>query len=246
MPNRKGVVFTGKEVAGARILKKLNVGPTRNVGTGFYYGKIYLRRGAFPRGKGFAQRAFFKMLPNKAKGEEEMAVRRKIEAAGVKIPKAGVVEIDGKFYLAVQPFLGQRNEVTKIIPINWGVNAESTPTFLTQLSTKKDGALIRNLATDTARIFNAGIFPTYFDFFGFYPKGNSYERVITDTEFLHENDNLVQLRSQALRIETLVHRVFLSAQKSEEATLFCKVFEENLKKSLKTKNATFWTQGILS
>ncbi|MFA5764006.1 MAG: hypothetical protein WC915_04290 [archaeon] len=56
--------------------------------------------------------------------------------------------------------------------------------FPKQLSIKEDRKLLVDLAKDLATIHNLGIACNYVDYFHFYKKGNSYDRVIVDFDKL--------------------------------------------------------------
>ncbi|MFA5764200.1 MAG: hypothetical protein WC915_05330 [archaeon] len=63
-----------------------------------------------------------------------------------------------------------------LIPVNIG----KTPKNLMLIDPKKDRKLIKNLATDFAKIVKLGYSPSVIDFWHFYKKGNTMERVIID------------------------------------------------------------------
>ena len=233
MPKRRGIVFREKDVSKAVLGRKLDLTSGRKP---VYSGKIYLKPGNFPRGKAGAQRVFLKAMiganikEERKRGRAELAIRQKLKAAGLPVLKSGLVEIKGKIYLAIESFLVKGGAESRLVPINTRKGV-GNPYFLRQLTVEKNAALIRQLGKDTATIFNQGITPKFFDFFGFYRrKDGSWARVIMDTEYLSNNRprdhnwiNLVQM------IETV-----WKAQ-SKELGLFRRTFEENLSHSLPKK-----------
>jgi hypothetical protein len=77
----------------------------------------------------------------------------------------------------------------KLIPVNIG----SVPKNLLLLNHKTDKKLIKNLANDFATIMNLGYSPSVIDFWHFYQKGNTMERIIIDFTSLRktpDNHNL--------------------------------------------------------
>lgn len=230
MPKRRGIIFTKEDVSKVVLGEKLNLTSGRKA---VYSGKIYLKPGNFPPGKAGAQRVFLKSITGttaaeqRRKGKAELAVRQKLKAAGLPVSKSGLVKINGRLYLAVESFLIKGETESKLVPIN-SKRQSSTPYFLKRLTAKKNGALIQQLAKDTATIFNQGITPEFFDFFGFYRrKDGSLTRVIMDTENLLNRKPTVHDWIMLDQEITCVWK-----QKSKEMTLFTKTFQEHLSSNL--------------
>jgi hypothetical protein len=80
----------------------------------------------------------------------------------------------------------------KLIPVNIG----NSPKNLILLNPRKDKKLIKDLATDFAKIVKLGYSPSVIDFWHFYEKGKTMERVIIDYTSLRkrprEHKSLVQ------------------------------------------------------
>ena len=204
MPKRKGIHFTEQDVSHAKIIKEVNVGKTRStylldqlrgeteadIATRFAHGKIYLKKDKFSKGKQRAQRAFFKPLlgrnaeEQRKHGERELQILEKLRNAGAKvIPKAGLVQVGGQVYMAVSPFLRTQNYRSILIPIN-SYAGQSIPAFLERLRVSRDSKLIKDLATDFSKMVNSGISTSYFDFFSFVRKGETWERFVSDSNHL--------------------------------------------------------------
>ncbi len=119
----------------------------------------------------------------------------------------------------------------KIFPINPMKN-NTDPIFLKKLLIKKDSVLIKDLAKDLATIFNLGFVPYAMDFWMFYKKGNSYDRVISDiTLFTHKNDAIHSQTPKAFFKENMRDSVFAFKENmgQREFELFYGEFLENLK-----------------
>lgn len=119
----------------------------------------------------------------------------------------------------------------KLFPIN-SKKRSSHPVFLKKLSVKNDSILIKDLAKDLATIFNLGFVPYAMDFWMFYKKGNSYDRVISDiTLFTHKNDAIHSQTPKAFFKENMRDSVFAFKENmgQREFELFYGEFLENLK-----------------
>jgi len=227
MPRRRGMAFGPEHVERVSRIKELSTGAS-NRDSRKFYGKIHFKKGAFPAGRGKAQRVFLKEYPDewqehssfgrtacltsRKRIEKELAIRQKLKVLGLPVPKAGIVgfleEKEGvksqKLFLAVEPFLRKGNKEPKIHAINTPIMkglASFMPLFLSNFKAAEDRQLIENLGKDIATMANAGIVTPYLDFFGFYRRSNGkWERVIMDTEEF--SDCNAQQRSFLARDET--------------------------------------------
>jgi hypothetical protein len=228
MPKRKSLVFSAKDIAGARIIRPVDVGRGQNTlfSNDFFSGKIYLKRENFAPGKRVAQRVFLKE-GDKSRIKGELRIRQKLKAAGLPVLKAGIVFIDGKYFMAIEPFLKKGGSETKLEPINQFGRLAGQPTFLEKITVEKNKKLIEDIAKDTAKAYNAGIYAKYFDFFGFYrKKDRQLERVIMDTELLLKAKNGKELEQH---LNGNLRDIFRAMNRNKRAlVLFTRTLEQSL------------------
>ena len=236
--------FTSKHVIRARKISPIDVGQTRSMSgikrmneelghsfsDRFWHGKIQVRTGKKGSAKQFSKRVFLKPLLGRTlesqirRGERQERIFAKMKDAGLPSLKAGVVVIEGQAFLAVEPFLRKGNMLTKLRPVN-EINGRSKPTFLAKFTVQRHSAIIKDLATDLARIANLGLSTRFFDFHGFNLRGDgSLKRVIMDVNRFNE---IPFNQSAATAIIRSISRVW--RMDSKEMQLFRKTLLANIK-----------------
>lgn len=202
MPRRRGIQLVASDISHVRILKPLPISTNRE--RSFYSGKIYLRKNALLQlwpGIHTAQRVFLKKMQSGGNSsysniteleyaKREVALRNKLKKAGLPVLPTAIVQIpEGKdqgVYLATPPFLRKGNRETRIIPVNERSGPlAGRPYFLARLKVPRDARLIRDMARETATMYNHDVYSFWFDFYGFYPrKDGTWGRLIMDTDEL--------------------------------------------------------------
>jgi len=178
---------------------------------------------------------FFKK-PVKFLGKRERVINAKraytaFKRAALPVPSFFIPRI--RYFSAPESILMENltKRFGKLFPIN-SKKRSAHPVFLKKLSIKNDSVLIKNLAKDLATIFNLGFVPYAMDFWMFYKKGNTYERVLVDlTLFTHKTDEIYSQIPKSFFKENLQNSVFAFKENmgQREFELFYGEFLENLK-----------------
>jgi hypothetical protein len=182
-----------------------------------------------------AQRVFLKPIRyhfglrvGLARAQQELKIREKLRKIGISIPKAGIVTAqvghETRYFLAISPFLLKGSKTSKLIPINDNPN-QPAPTFLAKLDPLKDRLAIEQTARLAAKIVNAGIGATHFDYIGFYHSSVGWTPVVMDTEMLYEFSDNSQSRAP---YNILSEVASVLPDGSEVYNLFRKVFLQTL------------------
>ncbi len=242
MPKRRGIVFSSEHVRGANISNPINVGETNTIRmmeelgrpVNFGSGKIYLKRGSFGKGKERAQKAFFKPLfgdnhsGQRNEGERSVRIMDALRLRGLPVPKAGLIEHHGQLYLAMSPYLRKGGLITKMIPVNTSAGSH-TPHFLKTLNVERNADLIRQMAKDTAEIFNAGMYTKAFDFFGFYrKKDGTLARFIMDVDYFYDAQGPMHQKEGVNSMFADIKSVWKPRRNPAELELFASTMKESL------------------
>ncbi len=169
---------------------------------------------------------------NNANGLRQIRLIEKLRTLGLKVPKAGLVKINGDYFIAMEPFLTKGQ--TKLTPINTQLGTP-WPHFLENLTISKNSNLIKNIARDTAIMLNNGIVSTrgVFDFFSFYRRKNGeLDRLILDTEELEQIGNI---RVAAVSLESCldsIRRVWTPPKYEQQFQFFLQELKNNLSKEV--------------
>lgn len=117
--------------------------------------------------------------------QQKLQVFRKM---GLPVPAYSKVDLRKKSptYLHIfQPNLERKHG--KLTPVNLYTNEQAgRPVFLGELTLAKDRALIGKLAEDLVKLNENGYVSHWIDFWHFYKKQDSYERLIFDIDELHK------------------------------------------------------------